>query len=111
MNEHTNVQIITQGGQPAFAVLPYAEYLALTGQQDADVYIPHEVVKLQIKNGLSLIAAWRKYKKMTQGELAKAAGISQPALSQIEKQDSKPQLATLEKIAAVMGIDTEQLRD
>jgi len=106
-----NVQIIKQGGRPAFAVLPYDEYLKLTNQQDDQVYIPHDVVGFQLREQCSLITAWRKYKNITQGELAKATGITQPALSQIENPDSKPQTATLEKIAAALGISAAQLRD
>lgn len=38
--------------------------------KDANIYIPHEVVGRQLKEGLSLIAAWRKHLKITQKELA-----------------------------------------
>jgi len=50
MNKHTKHQIITdKGGNPAFAVIPYTEYLALvdhdSNDYDEDVFIPHEVVR------------------------------------------------------------------
>ena len=106
-----DVQIIKQGGQPAFAVLPYDEYLKLTGQQDDRVYIPHDVVGIQLMEQCSLLTAWRKHKRMTQAELARKVGITQAALSQIERPDSKPQMATLEKIAAALGVEVEQLRE
>ncbi len=112
MKTPTNeVQIIKQDGKPAFAVVPYEQWLELTGQQNEQVYIPHEVVGIQLMQECSLITAWRKYKKVTQNDLASAAGITQPALSQIEKPDSKPQDATLEKIAAALGVGIEQLRE
>ena len=112
MNAHTDIQIIRQGGKPAFAVVPYDKWLELTGSDDDDnVYIPHEVVGYQLKQGLSLIAAWRKYLKITQKELAAKTGMSQPAIAQIEKIDSKTQRKTLEKIALAMNIDVEQITD
>ena len=40
MSGHTNVQIIEQNGKPAFAVIPYDEYLKLVPEEET---IPHEV--------------------------------------------------------------------
>jgi len=58
-----------------------------------------------------LITAWDKYKKITQKELASKSGITQAALSQIEKVDSKPQKRTLEKIAKAHNLTTDQIRE
>ena len=112
MNVHTdNVQIIKQGNKPMFAVIPYDEYLALTRKDDTDeALIPHEVVGLVIKNGWNLLKAWRKYLGLNQKELAKIAGISQPALSQMENNDNL-QDATIKKLAEAMKIKPEQLVD
>jgi hypothetical protein len=53
-------------------VIPYADYLALTGQGNAeDVIIPHELVGLAIKNGWNLAKTWRKYSGISQKELAR----------------------------------------
>jgi len=112
MNVHTDIQIIRQNGKPAFAVVPYNKWLELTGSdEDENIYIPHEVIGYQLKEDLSLIAAWRKHLKITQKELAAKTGMTQPAIAQIEKQDSKTQAKTLKKIAVAMGLDTEQLTD
>ena len=46
--------------------------------RNEDVYIPHEMIGYQLKQGLPLIAAWRKHMKVTQQELADKAGMSQP---------------------------------
>jgi DNA-binding XRE family transcriptional regulator len=105
----SEIQIINQGGKPAFAVVPYEQWLALTEQEDEAVYIPHEVVGIQLMQQCSLITAWRKYRKITQIELAEKTGITQAALSQIENPDSKPQRRTLEKIAGSLGLSVEQL--
>lgn len=112
MSAHTDkVQIIKQNGKPAFAVIPYADYLALIGHNDADdATIPHEVVGLAIKNGWNLVKAWRKHLGISQKELAARAGVSQPALSQMENSDN-PRSTTLEKLAKAMGLSVHQLTD
>jgi len=109
MSALTNIQIIEQNGKPAFAVIPYDEYLKLL--PDEDVTIPHEVVGLVVKKGMNLVKAWRAYLGMTQTEVAKKAGISQAALSQMEKSENKLRTATLEKLARVMDLSVEQLKD
>ncbi|MCP4116926.1 MAG: helix-turn-helix transcriptional regulator [Desulfobacteraceae bacterium] len=110
MKAHTDVQIIKQNGIPAFAVIPYDEYLKLVPPKDEDT-IPHEVVELVIKKGFNLLKAWRSYLGMTQKQVAKKAGITQAALSQMEKTDNELRTATLEKLATAMDITVEQLRD
>lgn len=110
MREHTDIQIIKHDGKPAFAVVPYEQWLELTGQHEQEVYYPHEVVGLQLKQGLSLLAAWRVYKKLTQKEMAEKLGVSQPTVAQMEK-SPKPQNKTLEKWAEALGVDVEQLKE
>ena len=92
MSAHIEPQIILQDGKPAFAVIPWKEYQKLTRQDphETDVWIPHEVVKANVINGASMIRAWREYFDMTQKELARRAGMTQPALARLEKADSKP---------------------
>lgn len=106
------VQIIRKNGVPLFAVLPYDEFLRLIEKEDIDnaSTIPHEVVGLIIKNGWNLLKAWRKYLGLTQKEVAKRAGISQAALSQMEKSDNL-RTDTLEKLAKALGLKIEQLND
>ncbi|MFT4927608.1 MAG: DNA-binding XRE family transcriptional regulator [Phenylobacterium sp.] len=71
------------------------------------VYIPHEVVGIQLMQQCSLITAWRKHKKLTQSDLAVKADITQAALSQIESAQSKPQQRTLQKVADALGLNIE----
>jgi len=106
-----NVQIIHQNGRPAFAVIPYEDFLRLTGADTDEATIPHEVVGLVIQHGWPLIKAWRKHLGLSQKELAARAGISQPALSQMERRSANLRDATLEKLAAAMGLAVEQLVD
>ena len=109
MGTLTDVQIIKVDGKPAFAVIPYDDYLRLLPQDDAN--IPHEVVGLIIKKGMNLVKAWRTHLGLTQREVAKRAGISQAALSQMEKSTNELRTTTLEKLARAMGLTVEQLQD
>jgi DNA-binding XRE family transcriptional regulator len=109
MSTHISAQIIEQNGKPAFAVIPYDEYLKLFPAEEAS--IPHEVVGLVVKKDLNLVKAWRIYLGLTQAEVAKKAKISQAALSQMEKSGTKLRRGTLAKLAAAMGLSEEQLRD
>jgi len=70
---------------------------------------PDEVVRLNIMEGMSLLRAWREYKKLTQAEVAARAGISQPALAQMERNKTNPGKDTLRKLAKALGVEVEQL--
>ena len=109
MNARTNIHIIEHNGKPAFVIIPYDEYLKLLPTEQ--VTIPHEVVGLVIKKGMNLVKAWRTYLGLKQAEVAKNAGISQAALSQIEKSENNLRTATLIKLAAAIGLSEEQLTD
>lgn len=103
--KHT--QIIENNGKPAFAVIPYVDFIKIKHQLEKPedkTLIPHEVVVLNILKGMSMIKAWRTHLKITQAHLAAKAGITQAALSQIEKSDAKPHKATLKKIAEAMNL-------
>ena len=114
MNEHTDLQIILQNGEPAFAVIPWSEYQALiheqAGADESDVWFPNEVVKANVR-GESLIKAWREYFRLTQAELALKAGMKQSALARLESGHAGPRTATLLKLAEALGITVEQLID
>lgn len=110
MGTLTDVQIIKQDGKPAFAIIPYEDYLSLL-PKDRDASIPHEVVGLIVKKGMNLVKAWRIHLGFTQREVAERAGISQAALSQMEKSNNELRTATLEKLAVAMDISVDQLQD
>jgi len=58
-----------------------------------------------------LLKAWRKHLGLTQKEVARRAGITQSALSQMERMAINNRTATLEKLAKAMGIEAGQLVD
>jgi DNA-binding XRE family transcriptional regulator len=114
------VQIIKQGDQPEWAVVPYETYLQLIEKaemlqeiQDYDTaklalergedeLIPGEVVHAML-DGENPIKAWREYRGLSQGSLAEQAGISVPYLSQLEKNKRKGSLHVLLAIAKTLN--------
>jgi DNA-binding XRE family transcriptional regulator len=57
----------------------------------------------------SRIRTFRTYRKMTVSELAGAAGISQPYLSEIETGKKTGSVDVLKRIASVLGVDLDDL--
>ena len=109
MSELTNIQILEKDGVPAFAVIPYENYLSLLPERD-DV-VPQKIAEMAILKDMPLIKAWRKYLGMTQKEVAQKARITQAALSQMERAENTNRTATLEKLATAMGLSIEQVKD
>ncbi|MFA5520172.1 MAG: helix-turn-helix transcriptional regulator [Castellaniella sp.] len=110
-----NHTILKTNGKPAFVVLPYDEYLQLTGEKrpsgriPADGTTPHEVMRLFVRNDWSMIRAWREHLGLTQTEMARRLDIRQPSYAAMEAPDANPKKTTRERIAAAMGISLEQL--
>lgn len=73
-----------------------------------DITNPHEVVTIVLEQSVSLLAAWRIHRGLSQAKVAKQLGISQSALSQIEKSE-KPQRKTCERLAKIYNCLPEQL--
>ena len=71
--------------------------------------VPNEVVNLAFERGMSPMAAWREHFNLTQAEVAARIGIAQAAYAQMERV-KQPRKATLEKVAAALGLEVEQLR-
>jgi DNA-binding XRE family transcriptional regulator len=112
MNVHiTNVQVIKQNGIPAFAVIPYEDYLAIMPKDVENDSVPQAVAEKAILDDIPLIKAWRLYLGLSQKDVAIKAGISQAALSQMERTENPNRTSTLIRLAAAMGLTVEQLRD
>lgn len=115
MNLHPT--IIESDGKPAFVVLPYNEYLRLTGASGsrpapripADDAIPHEVIELMTTNDWSIIRAWREYLGLTQADVADRLHIRQPSYADMEAPGARPRRSTRERIAAALGVSVEQV--
>jgi DNA-binding XRE family transcriptional regulator len=111
MKEPIEHQVIEKDGKPLYVLVPYEEYLALRHCRKEKAYIPHEVVEKHLLEEKSLIRAWREYKGLSQGEMAKSMGISQAAYSQMEKPGSRLRKATRGRIAEAMGVAYQQLEE
>jgi DNA-binding XRE family transcriptional regulator len=109
MNAHTEFQVIVgQDGKPAFVVVPYEQFRRMKGGFTHGT-VPNEVVNLSFERGVSAMAAWREHFGHTQAELAARIGVTQAAYAQMERV-KQPRRATLEKVAAALGLEVEQLR-
>ena len=109
MNARTEFQVIVGAdGNPAFVVVPYDQFRRMRGGFTKGT-VPDEVVNLAYERGVSPMAAWREHFNLTQAELAARIGVAQAAYAQMERV-KQPRKATLEKVAAAMDLDIEQLR-
>ncbi|MBR8655423.1 helix-turn-helix transcriptional regulator [Achromobacter sp. Marseille-Q0513] len=106
MNMPTNIQIINgPGGEPAFVVIPYTDYVASRNTEKS--MIPHDVISRSV-DGATPVRAWREHLGLTQADVAERLGISQSAYAQQES-SSRLRKASREKIAAALGIAAAQL--
>lgn len=107
MNKPIDFQtILGADGAPAFVVLPYAEFIERF--EHGRALVPDAVVKLAFDDGLSPAKAWRTHRGLTQAEVARRIGITQSAYAQLEA-SQRLRKSSREKIAAALGISTEQL--
>lgn len=53
----------------------------------------------------------RKHRGLTQEQLAKAVGVRQPRIAEVERGDANPRLDTLAKLARALGVPVAALLD
>jgi len=122
------IQIIERDGKPEWAVLPYEQYLQLIEQAELledirdfdrisaaiergeEELIPSEAV-YAILDGENPVKVWREYRGLTQQQLANAAGISKPYLSQIETGKRKGTTEILSAIAKALDVSLDEVVD
>jgi len=110
MNVHTDIQIIKQGGVPAFAVLPIADYERLKKSDDGKRHtLPHEVVKMNTLEGYSLLKAWRVYLGLSQDALAQKVGATQSQIANYENDKATPRADTLLRLSNALGVSADLL--
>lgn len=73
--------------------------------------VPGEVVGYMIKDELSSIAAWRKYRGLSQAELASRSGCSQVWLSKIEAGTARGAAKLRRAIATALDAPLWSLED
>jgi hypothetical protein len=111
-------QIITQGGKPAFVVIPIEEWrrIEATLEDRADVAavraflkdptetFPDAVVSA-ILNGTSPLKALREHRGLTQAGLAKVSATSAVYISQIERGERRAGRKLLAKLGKALHVE------
>ncbi|NPV80695.1 MAG: helix-turn-helix transcriptional regulator [Firmicutes bacterium] len=60
---------------------------------------------------MNKIKALREQRRLSQQELAKAAGVAQASIHYIETGQKSPTVRTLDKLAAALGVPVSELLD
>ena len=119
------VQVIERDGKPEWAVIPYEEYERLVEEAEmlrdvraydeakqaiaaGDELVPSQVT-YAILDGGHPVRVWREHRKLTQQQLAEAAGISVPYLSQIESGKRQGSVEVLLAIAKALGLSLDDV--
>lgn len=121
-----DVQIVRdKKGRPAFVVVPYARWQAMTGldAEDAflakrynaarkreDAQVPWESAK-RIVAGENAIKVYREWRGLTQEALARKVDSAKAYISQIETGAKPGGRAILRKIAAALGVPVSALSE
>ena len=116
--------IVDEAGKPAYAVIPWPEYERLMpeaadaalsdeaqydrAKEEEEELFPAEVLD-RLLAGESPVRVYRKYRGMTQKQLAEAAGINAVYLSQIETGKRSGSLKTLAAIAKALSVEAGDL--
>ena len=114
MSKPIEYQTIEHCGHPAYVLVPWEEWSRIKPLLEAERAraggIPQDVVEAHVLRSEPLIKAWREHLGITQEELAARLGVSQAAVAKFERPGARLRTATLNKIAAAMRLDAEQLR-
>jgi DNA-binding XRE family transcriptional regulator len=115
------VDFIEKGGV-RFAIIPEVEFRRLTEAEedladlrafDAAKRKDQELVPIEVADrmiaGESPLRVWREYRGLTQQQLAAAAGISKPYISQIEGEARTPSIDVIKRLAAALAVDVDDL--
>lgn len=118
----SKIQVIHDAqGKPAFAVVPWNEYVSATGEGAEDAALiamadrardeerfPADVVS-RLVAGEKPVKVFREWRKLKQGELAAKAGVSKQYVSQLETGHREIGRRSAEKLAAALGISVDAL--
>lgn len=97
--------IIHVSGKPHF-LIPVHEFTAM---QSAVTDLPDDILEQLSLGKDNPIKIIRKYRGMTQGDLAVAAGISRPYLTEIETGRKDGSIRAIKSIASALKVSLEVL--
>ena len=123
---NAGIQVIEKDGTEEYAIVPIDEWRRICAlAEDAediraaesalrelaagyDETIPVEVVRglLEATHPLSV---WRRYRGMTQHQLAEAAGMGKSYISQIESGTKAGSVKSLQRLAQALRVDVDDL--
>jgi DNA-binding XRE family transcriptional regulator len=122
----TGEQVITTPSGERLVILPEAEFLAMRDALDSredieavrsfekklasgdEELVPKEIVD-RILKGENKVRVWRSYRGLTSRDLASAAGLSAPFISEIETGKKDGSVSAMKKIAVVLGVDLDDI--
>lgn len=102
----TKVQVVTHRGRR------FADDVALHDRAkagDTGFRVPANVVDAMLDKAVHPVRAWRTARGLTQRQLAAAAGISKPFLSQIESGVRAAAVSTLRRIGDSLDVPVDLL--
>ena len=104
--EFEHLRSLAEDGEDAVAALAAEARIAA-----GEAAVPGEVVRLMITGGHSALAAWRKYRGLTQAQLAERAALSQVWIGRMENGGGYGSRATRAKLAAALDAPVAPLED
>ena len=119
-----NAQIIQKNGE-SFAVIPEHFYLELLEKAEEmddikefdlamidqdDEEIPSEIV-YQLLNGENPLKVWRKFRSLTQTDLAQQADTTQAMIAMIENGKRTGTIDILNRLSEALNINIDDLTD
>ena len=98
------VQVIFDHGKPVFVVVPYRDYVALTGQELMTDEDDAELVPFQVSDFIgNSIKVCRIEAGISQGELAERLGVTQGYISKIERRGHKVTDRLMQRVKEALG--------
>jgi DNA-binding XRE family transcriptional regulator len=120
------IQIIrNKKGSPAYAVVPWADYIRLSGEDAEDLALAamadavkarkEESVPSQVADrllaGEAAVKVLREWRGLTQNDLAKKTGLAKLYISQLENGRARPGRKALTSLAKALGLGVDALLD
>ena len=100
--------IIHIAGKP-HVLVPLHDYTILKNGSANDATLPDDVLQKIAIGKENAIKAIRKHRGMTQDDLANAAGISRPYLTEIETGRKEGSIRSLKSIAEALDVPLEKI--
>nr|WP_321457245.1 helix-turn-helix transcriptional regulator [uncultured Cohaesibacter sp.] len=116
--------IYDEAGRPSKVELSWEDYLALDpsaaditlsdeelydkAKEEDGEYFPSKVVDALL-SGENPVKVYRKYRGITQKQLADSVGVKQEMISQIESGKRKGSIDTVKALADILGVDVDDL--